>query len=143
MLEVWSGSGFLRKKIDMDGNVHIHKVWLVAIVDFLEKNTHGWKFHIHKVWLLAKVFKQILGVDYDEIFSPVAMLKSIRIVLATAAFCDYEIWQMDIKMTFLNRNLSEDVYMIQPEDFVDPGDMQTLEVHLLTKASILELESSF
>ena len=95
------------------------------------------------VWLVAKVFKQILGVDYDETFSPVAMLKSIRILLAIVAFYDYEIWQMDVKMAFLNGNLSEDVYMIQPEDFVDPGDMQTLEIHLLTEASILELESSF
>ena len=57
-----------KKKIDMDGNVHIHKAQLVA-----------------------KGFKQIQGVDYDEIFSPVAMLKSIRILLAIATFYDYEI----------------------------------------------------
>jgi len=78
-----------KKKIDMDGNVHIHKARLVA-----------------------KGFKQIQGVDYDEIFSPVAMLKSVRILLAIAAFYDYEIWQMDVKTSFLNGNLSEDVYMI-------------------------------
>ena len=48
------------------------------------------------------------------------MLKSIQILLAIAAFYDYEIWQMDVKMAFLNGNLSEDVYMIQPEGFVDP-----------------------
>ena len=75
--------------------------------------------HIHKAQLVAKGFKQIQGVDYDETFSPVAML-SIRILLAIAAFYDYEIWQMDVKMAFLNRNLSEDVHMIQHEDFVDP-----------------------
>ena len=48
------------------------------------------------------------------------MLKSIRILLAIAAFYDYEIWQTDVKTAFLNGNLSEDVYMIQPEGFVDP-----------------------
>jgi hypothetical protein len=48
------------------------------------------------------------------------MLKSVRILLAIAAYFDYEIWQMDVKTTFLNRNLTEDVYMTQPESFVDP-----------------------
>ena len=48
------------------------------------------------------------------------MLKSVRIVLVTAAYFDYEIWQMDVKMAFLDGNLIEDVYMIQPEGFVDP-----------------------
>jgi hypothetical protein len=60
---------------------------------------------------VAKGYKQIHGIDYDETFSPVAMLKSIRILLAIAAFYDYEIWQMDVKTTFLNGNLLEDVYM--------------------------------
>ena len=48
------------------------------------------------------------------------MLKSIRIILAIAAYFDYEIWQMDVKTAFLNGNLTEDVYMMQPEGFVDP-----------------------
>jgi hypothetical protein len=47
---------------------------------------------------MAKGFKQIHGIDYDETFSPVAMLKSIWILLAIAAYFDYEIWQMDAKM---------------------------------------------
>ena len=48
------------------------------------------------------------------------MLKSVRIVLAIAAYFDYEIWQMDAKTAFLHGNLTEDVHMIQPEGFVDP-----------------------
>jgi hypothetical protein len=75
--------------------------------------------HIHKARLVAKGFKQIQGVDYDKTFSPVAMLKSIQILVAIATFYDYEKWQMDIKTGFLNGNLSEDVYMIQPESFVE------------------------
>jgi hypothetical protein len=48
------------------------------------------------------------------------MLKSVRILLAIVAYYDYEIWQMDVKTAFLNGHLSEDVYMTQPEGFVDP-----------------------
>ena len=48
------------------------------------------------------------------------MLKSIRTLLAIVAYYDYEIWQMDVKIAFLNGNLLEDVYMTQPEGFVDP-----------------------
>ena len=46
------------------------------------------------------------------------MLKSIRILLAIAAHYDYEIWQMDVKTAFLNGNLEEEVYMMQPEGFM-------------------------
>nr|GEX14788.1 hypothetical protein [Tanacetum cinerariifolium] len=59
-------------------------------------------------------------VDYKETFSPVADIKVIRILLAIVAFYDYEIWQMDVKTAFLNGHLSEDIFMVQPEGFVDP-----------------------
>ena len=51
------------------------------------------------------------------------MLKSIRILLAITTYYDYEIWQMDVKTTFLNKNLLEDVYMTQPEGFVNPKNV--------------------
>jgi hypothetical protein len=69
---------------------------------------------------VVKGFKQIHSIDYDETFSPVAMLKSVRIFLAIAAYFDYEIWQMDVKTTFLNGNLTEGVYITQAEGFVNP-----------------------
>jgi hypothetical protein len=50
------------------------------------------------------------------------MLKSIQILLAIAAYFDYEIWQMDVKTAFLNGNIEEELYMIQPEGFVDLKD---------------------
>ena len=75
--------------------------------------------HTYKVRLVTKGFTQTPGIDYDETFSPVAKIKSIRVMLAIAAFHDYEIWQMDVKTAFLNGKLSEDVYMNQPEGFVD------------------------
>ena len=49
-----------------------------------------------------------------------AMLKSVRIMLAIAAFYDYEIWQMDVETEFLDGFLEEELYMMQPEGFVDP-----------------------
>ncbi|GJW94904.1 retrotransposon protein, putative, ty1-copia subclass [Tanacetum coccineum] len=70
--------------------------------------------------IVAKGFTQTYGVDYSETFSPVADIRAIRIILAIPAFYDYEIWQMNVKTTFLNGHLSEDVYMVQPEGFVDP-----------------------
>ena len=48
------------------------------------------------------------------------MLKSVRIILTIVAFYDYEIWQMDVKTAFLNGYLKEELYMMQPEGFVDP-----------------------
>ena len=53
--------------------------------------------------------------------SPVAMLKSIRILLSIAATLDYEIWQMDVKTAFLNGNLDERIYMQQPEGCIQDG----------------------
>nr|GFC07185.1 putative zinc finger, CCHC-type [Tanacetum cinerariifolium] len=58
--------------------------------------------------------------DYEEIFSPVADIRAIRILISIAAYYDYEIWQMDVKTAFLNGHLSEEVYMEQPEGFVNP-----------------------
>ena len=75
---------------------------------------------IYKARLVAKGFRQVQGVDYDETFSLVAMLKSVRFMLAIAAFYDYEIWQMDVKTAFLNGFPKEELYMMQPEGFVDP-----------------------
>ena len=60
---------------------------------------------------MAKGYNQREGIDYQDTFSPATMLKSIRTLLAVAAYFDYEIWQMDVKMTFLNGYLEEDIYM--------------------------------
>ena len=70
---------------------------------------------IYKAQIVKKCFRQVQGVDYNESFSLVSMLKSVRIMLAIATF--YEIWQMDVKTAFLNGFLKEELYMIQPEGF--------------------------
>ena len=79
------------------------------------------KVETFKARLVAKGYTQKERIDYEETFSPVAMLKSIRILLAVAASLDYEIWQMDVKTTFLNGSLEEDIYMQQPEGFIARG----------------------
>jgi len=116
--EKWQSA--MRSKIDYMGD---NQVWnLVDPPDGVrpieckcihkKKKDMDVNIHVYKARLVAKGFRQVQGIDYDETFSPVAMLKSIWIVLAIAAYFDYEIWQMDVKTTFLNGNLEEDVYMI-------------------------------
>ena len=71
----------------------------------------------YKARLVAKGYYQRQGIYYDETLSPITMLKSIRILLAIAAHCDYEIWKMDVKTTFRKGNLRQDVCMAQPKIF--------------------------
>ena len=68
--------------------------------------------------LVAKGYTQMKGIDYEEAFLPVTMLKSIRSLISIAAYYDYKIWQMDVKTAFLNGNLEEEIYMMQPEGFI-------------------------
>ena len=107
-------------KSEMD-SMYTNQVW-----NFKKKTGMDGKVQTYKARLVAKGFKQIHGVDYDETFSPVAMIKSIRILLAIAAYYDYEIWQMDVKTAFLNGSLLEDVYMTQPEGFCIPGEAKKI-----------------
>ena len=73
---------------------------------FKKKTDVDGKVHTYKARLVAKGYTQTQGIDYEETFSPVAMIKSIRILFVIAAFYDYEIWQMDVKTSFLNGKLS-------------------------------------
>nr|GFB68117.1 hypothetical protein [Tanacetum cinerariifolium] len=62
------------------------------------------------------------GIDFEESFAPVARLEAIRIFLTYAAHKNMVIYQMDVKTPFLNGNLREDVYVSQPNGFVDPDN---------------------
>ena len=74
-----------------------------------------------KARLVVKGFSQRKGIDFDEIFSPVVKMTSIRTVLGLAASLDLEIEQMDVKTTFLHSDLEEEIYMEQPEGFMVNG----------------------
>ena len=75
----------------------------------------------YKARLVVKGFSQRKGIDFDEIFSPVVKMSSIRTVLAMAASLDLEVEQMDVKTAFLHGDLEQDIYMVQPEGFVTKG----------------------
>ena len=74
--------------------------------------------------LVVKGFNQKKGIDYDEIFSPVVKMSSIRVVLGMAATMDLEIEQLDVKTAFLHGDLEEVIYMEQPEGFMVAGKEQ-------------------
>ncbi|KAJ9561525.1 hypothetical protein OSB04_006685 [Centaurea solstitialis] len=74
----------------------------------------------NKARLVAKGYSQQEGIDYDETFAPVARIEAIRIFLAYAAHKNIKVFQMDVKSAFLNGVLHEEVYVEQPEGFVDP-----------------------
>nr|GEV08255.1 putative retrotransposon protein [Tanacetum cinerariifolium] len=87
---------------------------------FKKKTNMDGVVHTYKARLMAKGYTQTPGIDYEETFSPVADIRAIRILIAIAAYYDYEIWKMDVKTAFLNGYLNEEVYMEQPEGFVNP-----------------------
>ncbi|GKB97559.1 putative RNA-directed DNA polymerase [Tanacetum coccineum] len=75
----------------------------------------------YKARLVVKGFSQKRGIDFDEIFSPVVKMGSIRVVLGLAASLDLEVEQMDVKTTFLHGDLDKEIYMEQPEGFQVKG----------------------
>ncbi len=70
---------------------------------------------------MARGFTQTCGIDYNETFAPVTKFTSICCILTLAALEDMEIHQIDVKITFLNGELKEEIYMEQPQGFVHQG----------------------
>nr|GEY47192.1 putative retrotransposon Ty1-copia subclass protein [Tanacetum cinerariifolium] len=93
---------------------------------FKKKTGMDGKVHTVKAHLVEKGYTQTYSVDYRETFSLVADIRAIRILLAIAAFYDYEICQIDDKNAFLNGHLSEDLYIVQPEGFADPKHLNKM-----------------
>nr|GFB25276.1 retrovirus-related Pol polyprotein from transposon TNT 1-94 [Tanacetum cinerariifolium] len=69
--------------------------------------------------LVVRGYRQEEGVDFEESFAPVARMEAIRIFLAYAAHKSFTVFQMDVKTLFLHGSLKEDVYVCQPEGFID------------------------
>jgi hypothetical protein len=70
---------------------------------------------------VTKGFTQREGIDYNKTFSPVSCKDSFRIIMTLVAHYDLELHQMDVRTTFLNWDLEENVYMAQPKGFVIKG----------------------
>nr|GFA10224.1 retrovirus-related Pol polyprotein from transposon TNT 1-94 [Tanacetum cinerariifolium] len=86
----------------------------------------------NKARLVAKGYQREEGIDFEESFAPVARIEAIRIFIANAASRNMTVYQMDVKTAFLNGELKEEVYVSQPEGFVDPD--HPTHVYRLKKA---------
>ena len=86
----------------------------------------------YKARLVAKGFEQREGYDYEEIFSPVARMETMRLIIALVAQRKWKIHQMDVKSAFLDDPLDEDVYVKQSSGFIQSGKEE--KVYRLTKA---------
>nr|KYP64460.1 Retrovirus-related Pol polyprotein from transposon TNT 1-94 [Cajanus cajan] len=92
-----------------------------------------------KARLVAKGFSQKEGIDYHEVFSPVVKHKTIRVLLAMVSALDMELEKLDMKTAFLHGNLEEQIYMSQPDGFLEVGK----ENHVcLLKKSLYGLKQS-
>ncbi|GKA55178.1 putative ribonuclease H-like domain-containing protein, partial [Tanacetum coccineum] len=74
----------------------------------------------NKARLVALGYRQEEGIDYDEVFAPVARIEAIKIFLAFASYMGFIVYQMDVKSAFLYGTIDEEVYVSQPPGFVDP-----------------------
>ena len=97
-----------------------HKVIGLKWVFKLKKNSYG-EIIKYKARLVAKGYTQQQGVDFDEVFAPVARLDTVRVILAVAANRGWQVDHLDVKLAFLNGELREEVYVAQPEGYVVQG----------------------
>ena len=108
---------------------HGHKAIGLKWVFKLKKDETGAVVK-HKARLVAKGYVQQAGVDFEEVFAPVARMESIRLLLAIAADENWEVHHMDVKTAFLNGELTEEVYVQQPIGFVVKGaEHKVLRLH--------------
>ena len=105
-----------------DGKSIIDTKWVYALK---YKNGEIARF---KARLVAKGFEQIAGIDFDQTFSPVARMASLRLVLALAALYRLEVHQMDVETAFLNADLEEEVYIRIPEGLEVPQGVNCLRL---------------
>nr|GEW40056.1 retrovirus-related Pol polyprotein from transposon TNT 1-94 [Tanacetum cinerariifolium] len=111
-LEVW-------ELVPCPDNVFLIKVkWIYKI-----KKDESGRVLKNKARLVAQEFRQEEGIDFEESFAPVARIEAIRIFIANAAHKKMTIYQIDVKMAFLNGELKEEIYVFQPKGFVDQDNL--------------------
>ena len=98
------------------GHKAINEKWMYKA----KKNAKG-KVERHKARLVEKVYNQRAGIDYDEVFGPIAWLETIIPIISLAAQNNWRIHQMDVKSAFLNGVLEEEVYIDQPQGYEVKG----------------------
>ncbi|KAG7578674.1 Integrase catalytic core [Arabidopsis thaliana x Arabidopsis arenosa] len=97
----------------------------------LKRNSDG-SINKHKARLVAKGYVQRHGIDFDEVFAPVARIETIRFIIALAASSGWEVHHLDVKTAFLHGELKETVFVTQPEGFITQGSEE--KVYKLNKA---------
>ena len=126
----------MRSKIE---SMKVNDVWILVDLSeevksirckwvFKRKRSADEKVETYKAHFVIKGYRQHYGIDYDEIFSLVIMLKFIQIMLAIAAHTDYKIWKIDVKIVFLNGELEGEVYMIQLESFTSINESKVCKL---------------
>ncbi|GKB35792.1 retrovirus-related pol polyprotein from transposon TNT 1-94 [Tanacetum coccineum] len=101
-------------------------------IEAMQEELHEFECLENKARLVARGYRQEEGIDFEESFAPVARLDAIRIFLAYATHMNMIVYQIDVKMTFLNGILREEVYVSQPDRFVDQDNLN--HVYKLRKA---------
>nr|GEZ69609.1 hypothetical protein [Tanacetum cinerariifolium] len=99
-------------------------------IEAMQEELHEFERLENKARLVARGYRQEEGIDFEDSFAPVARLEAIRIFLTYAAHKNMVVYQMDVKTAFLNGNLREEVYVSQPDRFVDsdnPNHMYKLK----------------
>ncbi|GKC81742.1 ribonuclease H-like domain-containing protein, partial [Tanacetum coccineum] len=89
-------------------------------IEAMQEELLLFKLQKNKARLVAQRYTQEKGIDYDEVFAPVARIKAIRLFLAYASFKDFVVYQMDVKSAFLYGKIEEEVYVCQPPRFEYP-----------------------
>jgi len=87
----------------LDGRKPIGSKWV-----FKKKTNAEGKVEKYKAWLVEKGYSQVLGIDFGDIFSPVAKIASIRLLLFIVVIFDFDVEQMDVKTTFVHGDLDEE-----------------------------------
>jgi hypothetical protein len=96
-----------------EGKSVVTSKWIYKI-----KHTADGSIEKHKARFVARGFSQVEGIDYEETFAPVARYTSIRTIISLATSMGWRLHQMDVKTTFLNGEIEEEVYIEQPDGFV-------------------------
>ena len=100
-----------------DGQRAIGLKWVFKV----KKDSNGAVLK-HKARLVAKGYVQQQGIDFEEVFAPVARMESVRLLIALAAYEGWQLHHMDVKSAFLNGDLQEEVYVSQPPGFIEKGE---------------------
>ncbi|CAM8989664.1 unnamed protein product [Rhodiola kirilowii] len=127
-------------KEEMD-SIHNNQTWsLVDLPDQQEAIGLKWIYKVkkdsngavvkHKARLVAKGYAQKQGIDFEEVFAPVARMETVRLLIALAAHEGWRLHHLDVKSAFLNGDLAEEVYVSQPPGFIVKGsEHKVLKLH--------------